>query len=246
MWFIASTPSSALRPRSGAPAAVRGIAPEAELRGLVGQRAPHPRAVLRAGMPVQRHIHVVEQAIAHHVHLPRAPFLRRRAVEPDRPLMARLVEPFLDRDRRRDGPGAEQMVSARVARASGDDGRALGHRVLRDARQRVVLGQNPDDRASGAVARHERRGHPRDAGLDGEAGRLEIALQQLGTLLLLVTDLGPLPDLTRHAPVVVATRLDRGDLRVLSRGEGQRDCSHERAGEKPTTAEVPVRDGTSS
>ena len=222
---------------------VRGIAPEAELGGLVGQRPPHSCAVPRPGMPVQRHGHVVEQARPHHVHLPRAPFLGGRAVEPDRPLVSRLLQPFLDRDGRRHGARAEQMVSARVARAADDDGRAHGHGVLGDARQRVVLGQDPDDRTSGAVARHERRGHVGDAGFDREPRRLEFALQQLGTLLLLVADLGPLPDLARHAPVVVAARLDRSDLRLLGRHEGQREYGHEGAGEESAAAELPVHDG---
>ena len=157
--------------------------------------------------------------------------------------MAGLFQPLLYRDGRRDGARAEQVVSARVARASDDDGGALGHRVLRDARQGVVLGQDPDDRASGAVAGHERRGHVGDPRFDGEPRRLEFTLEQLGALLLLVADLGPLPDLTRHAPVVVAARLDRSDLRLLGRHERQRECGHEGAGEESATAELPVHDG---
>ena len=157
--------------------------------------------------------------------------------------MAGLFQPLLYRDGRRDGARTEQVVSARVARASDDDGGAFGHRVLRYARQRVVLGQDRDDRASGAVARHESGGHFGDPGFDREPGRLEFALEQFRTFFLLVADLGPLPDLTRHAPVVVAARLDRSDLRLLGRHEGQREYSHEGAGEESAAAELPVHDG---
>ena len=234
---VERTPSPLRRARR-----VRGIAPEAELGGLVRQRAPHSCAVPGPWMPVQRHGHVVEQARAHHVDLPRAPFLRRRAVEPDRPLVAGLFQPLLHRDGRCHRARTEQVVSARVTGASDDDGRTLGHRVLRDARQGVVFGQDPDDRASGAVARHERRRHVGDPRFDREPRRLEFTLQQLGTLLLLVADLGPLPDLTRDAPVVVAARLDRRDLRLLGRHEGQREYGHEGAGEESAAAELPVHD----
>ena len=213
-------------PLVGRPGGVRGDAPEPELGGEVGERVPRTRVVPVPRMPGEDGVHIGEQPLPHQVHLAGAAFLRRRAVHPDAPLGPAAGQPFLHRQPGGDGSGPEEVVAAGVA---GADPFALfrpGGRRLADPRKGVVLGEDPDDRPAGAPLGDERGRHPGDPGLDFEPGGPQLLLQEAGTLLLLVADLGPLPDAERHFVEVRALRAqelaDDGVGGVVFRRGGKR------------------------
>src|SRR5262249_53071160 len=118
-------------------------------------------------------------------------------------------EPFLYGDRGGERPGPEQIVAAAVPRGVFLDGVSCsGLRFLRQARQRIELADDADDRLAGAVGRDERRRDVGDAGLHLEAGVLELLLQQRAALRFLETDFGEAPDLLGDRRVRVAAALD--------------------------------------
>ena len=79
---------------------VRRDTMKAELGRDVGQCAVGIGHVPVAGMPCDRHVHVVEESGAHHVHLARAPFLSRRSIKAERSRNLVGDHPFLHRDGR--------------------------------------------------------------------------------------------------------------------------------------------------
>ena len=85
------------------------------------------------------------------------------------------------------------MMAAGVPRLLAFDGVAIRDRVLVDARQRVVLGQDADHGLAAACRRDECRRNSGDAGFHLEARAGQFLLQQLGTLHLLVADFRPFP-----------------------------------------------------
>ena len=95
-----------------------------------------------------------------------------------------------------------------VARAAVDARLPFGHAVLRQARQRVELAHQADDRLATAPRRDECRRHAGNALFDPETRRFQLVPQQRRTSGLLVADLGRLPDVTRHPPVSCGASVD--------------------------------------
>ena len=200
---------------------VRGDAVKAELG--VDHRQVRRRAgvVAIAWMPPDDGVNVPEQAVADHVDLAGAAFLRRRAEVAQRAGMSGR-EPILHRDRGRERSGAEQVVAAAVARRAVLDGVMIrGLRFLRQPGQRVELADDPDHGLAGAEGRDKRGGNAGDASGHLKAGGLELLLQQRAALRLLVADLGEAPDLLRDAGVLLTLRVDTPKHR-LAVGGGRR------------------------
>ena len=103
--------------------------------------------------------------------------------------------------------GSESAVSATVAGCSVGRRRAEGIDFLREVRQRVVFGQDADDRLASAVARDERRGHVAQPGLHFKASGLEFLDEQRGRAALFQADFSELPN----------RFVDRLELRLKSR-----------------------------
>jgi hypothetical protein len=168
MWFIASTPSRAERPRSGAAAA---CAETPRKRNF-----PLRLASEVSGLAVERDVDVAEQAGAHHVHLAGAPFFGGRTVDAQRPGTAARRQPLLHRDGRRGRGGAEEMMSAAVAGPQLDQRLTHRYRILRQPGERVELGENRDHGFALAVGRDERRRHSRHTALDPKSGSSQFLL----------------------------------------------------------------------
>ena len=224
---MASTPSSADRPCSGAPAAcaeipwkrnladllasdVDGLAVVAAARGASAARRPRRRRG-RPGpcRPCRRR-------------LPRRGCRRGgpcRAVPDD-------CEPVLHRQRRRHRARAKEVVPAGVTCAHSGPGCALGAPVLGDPRQCVELGEDADDRRAGAPTGDEGGGHAGDARLDVKAGVREVGLEEGRALDLLVADFGEVPDLLGGGGVGGRVGLDVGEDGVGG-GLGGGGCGEE-------------------
>ena len=214
---------------------MRGDAVEAELAGDIRQRGLHRDEVRVARMPVQHHVDILEQSLAHHVDLAGAAFLRRGAVETDRAGLVRGEHPVLHGDGGLGRRRAEQVVAARVAGILAGDRRTLRHRGLRDAGQRVEFAEDANDRRPLAEARGEGRRHARDSRRDGEARGPELLLQERRALRFLVTDLGETPDFQGRGLEGGFRRVDAGDDGLLGglRGQGRGgDSEEERGGSK--------------
>jgi hypothetical protein len=200
--------------------------------------------VIRPGpvgrVPGENDIDVVEQPGAQHVGLGVHGFLGRRAVEPHRAREIVRRHDAGEGDRRGGGSGSINAVAAAVA---GDDRRivawlAARDGFLRDADQCVVLGEVRDHGLAPAEACNERRRHPGDIRVHGEAVFPEPVHQLLRRARLLEARLGVTPDglvdLCSPRPQPVHFREHRRLSRLLCgcrrkacrRGDGER---HQRA-----------------
>ena len=115
--FIASTPSSAERPRSGAVEACADRPRKRNLPVTLASVLDALDGVAIAGMPRHHGVDVVEQTGAQHVDLARAAFFGGRAVEAQRAAALVGGQPVLDGDRRGGRGGAEQVMAAAMSRA---------------------------------------------------------------------------------------------------------------------------------
>jgi hypothetical protein len=144
MWFIASTPSSADRPRSGAPAACADTPWKRNFADLLASDVEWLASLRSLACQCSHGIDVLEEAFAHHVDLAGAPFLGRRTVDADRARRPAGREPVLDGDRGECRRGAEEVMAAGMAGILLRRGRSLRCRLLRDPRQRIELREDPD------------------------------------------------------------------------------------------------------
>ena len=174
----------------------------AELAGDVPQIALEGGGIVRTRMPHEDRVAVGEDAGADHVDLAPAALLGRTTVETDRAGEVVARQELLDGDRREGGSGAEEVVTAAMARLALDARLPLRHDLLGECRQRVVLPKDADDRLAPAPGRTEARGHPADPALDLEARGAQVGLEDLDAADLFIADLGDLPDLPREVPVV--------------------------------------------
>ena len=187
---------------------VRGDPVEAELGAGVGEVLVLRGVVGVAGMEIERHVDVFEQAIAHHVDLAAATLLRRRAVKADLSLGPGFIEPLLYRDRGRHRSRAEHIVAAAMARNLTWDRLALGDSLLRQAGQRINLSEDRNHRTViGARARNERCRNAGDTDVDLEACLRELALQQRRGLVLLIAKLRHRPRSEKRPPTSEAHSL---------------------------------------
>ena len=108
-------------------------------------------------MPADRHIHIVKAARAHHETLGRTTFFRRAAIIAHASLDAVLRQPILDRTRRQQGCGAEQIMPAAMPAAIARQGARLRNAgFLGKARQRIIFTKDRNDRAFFAGFTHHR------------------------------------------------------------------------------------------
>ena len=208
---------------------VRGLAPELDGEVVVGLGAGVGNGVDRGGMPVERGVEVVEQTVACHVGLADQGFLGRGAVQPNGALDALRFHGPLERNGRADGTGAEQVMAAALARKDPvvTEQPFRGDRVA-DPGQRVVLGEDPDDRAARAELRHEGGRHPGAVPLEREAFLLEQVGQVGGGSSLQHRDLGVVPQRLGHRPDLAGQGIDVGDGGLPSPG---RRLGRQRGGE---------------
>jgi hypothetical protein len=182
----------------GVARAVGGDAVEVHLERVHREAAAvGPDAVDVGGVPGDRGVEVVEGAGAGHVGLAGQRLLGRAAVVAHGAGDAVRAHGRLHGEGRAERADAVEVVAAAVAGAAGDELAALGRRVLREARQRVVLAEDADDRCALAPGGDEGRVHPADAPGDGEAVRRQLVGDQLRGEPLLEADLGALPDRAR-------------------------------------------------
>ena len=134
-------------------------AAEAELRRTVCEGCPGPGPVFIIRMPVNSDVHVVECAVSDQVDFAAAAFLSRRPVQANDARRAGLFEPVPDGNRCTNGTGAEQVVSAGLARGFALDRAPNRYVILVDSGQGVVFRENTDDRPLGAKSRYERGGN---------------------------------------------------------------------------------------
>src|SRR5581483_1303375 len=169
-------------------------------------------------VPRDRGVEVVEQPGARHVHLADQQFLGWAAVDAQAPFDPRLLERLLGGEPGERAGRAEHGVAAAVAVAARDERVLGGLRLLREAGQRVVLGEDADDRAALTPLGDEGGRHVRDAALDAEAVPLEQVGQPLGGARLEQARLRVAPDLAVHLGERSRPRvdvLDRPLLRAL-------------------------------
>jgi hypothetical protein len=158
---------------------------------------------IRPGMPVQRTVEVVEEAVPGHEDLRAFDLLRGAAVYAQRAGDALRKHLALGGDRGSGEGGAEQVVPAAVTVLNAI--RALlspRHSGVAEARQRVVLEQEADLRSAVPLTPlgDERRRQPRRGRAhEREAGGLELADVHLRRIGLLEGDLGKAPHLRGDA-----------------------------------------------
>ena len=152
-----------------------------------------------AGVPGQRRVQPVPQALPGHVGLGGHALLAGAAVQDDGAALAGLGQILLQTDGGGHGPGAQQVMAAAVTAAALHQLVILGAaRRLRKARQGVVLRQQADDRLAAAVGGGKGGGDAADALLYLKALVLQHLDEQGGGLHLLHGQLGVVPDGVRH------------------------------------------------
>ena len=232
----------AFRGRGG----VGGCAVEAKAPGLVAGAALRHRGVVVAGVPVQHHVHVVEQAGAGHVHLAGTALFRRCSVDAHRARRIAGLQPVRNRDSRDRRCAAEQVVAAGMAGSALDQRLSIRQRRLRQAGQRVELGEDADDRRASAAAGHEGRGQVGDASFHCEAVVLQVAAQERRAAGLQVAELRMLEQLGSQCDGVGTARLHLldGILRGRRQGKQQADacqCRSHRPFHRDASLLVPPR-----
>ena len=163
----------------------------------VGGAGSHLAAV--AGVPRQRRVKAVPQALPSHIGLGRHALLAGAAVQDDGAAFSGLGQIVLQADGGGHGPRAQQIVAAAVAAAALHQFVVRGAaRRLRKAGQRIVLRQQANDRPTAAEGGGEGGGDAAYALLHLKALSLQHLDEQGGGLYLLHGQLGIVPDGVRH------------------------------------------------
>lgn len=163
----------------------------------------------------QAGVQPVEDAIAHHEDLAHQRLLGGTAEALDRAGQPVGVHRRLDRERRAERRRRVAAMAAAVPRPTLNRRRAVRDGLLRKPRQRVQFRHHTDHGAASAIRRHERRGHPRDATLHGEAVRFQDVSQQRARLVLLQAHFGPCPRLLVRVHDEVVVRVNPADDRLF-------------------------------
>ena len=124
-------------------------------------------------MPVEAGVQVVKLAIQCHVDFANDGFLGRCPVESDSTLDLVFFHRGFEAEHRAQRAGTQARMATGVACGSGFQRFTLWERFLRHAWQRIVFGQDADDRSTFTIACHERSRHSGDAAFDAEAGSFE-------------------------------------------------------------------------
>ena len=131
---------------------------EGEINARIGQRHRFIHRGKRCRVPANRHIHIIKAARAHHETLGRTTFFRRAAIIAHPALEAVLREPILDRTRRQQGCGAEQIMPAAMPAAIARQGaRFRDAGFLGQTRQRIIFTKDRDNWAFFARFAHHCR-----------------------------------------------------------------------------------------
>ena len=146
-------------------------------------------------MPVQADVDVFEGAVQQQIDLADRGFLGRRAVELDRSFQLMFFHRGFDGESRAERTGAQAAVSAAVPRLAGFDRILFGRNLLRQRRQRVVLGEQRDHRLAGTIGRRKRRRHAGEPGFDFKAFFPKNVDQQGRRFPFFQAQLGEFPDL---------------------------------------------------
>ena len=206
---MASTASSAERPRWGAAAAWAATPWKRNFAVMLPVELVRTRLVGISGMPRHRDVDVIEEPGAYHVYLARPALFRGRPVVTQRPLLTSRRHPFLYRNCRSQRAGAEQVVTATVSRGIVRNRAPLRRlRFLGQSGQRVEFADDTDHRFPCTERRNEGSWDVGYASLHLEAGRTKLLLQQRATLRFLVPHLREAPDLPGDGGVTVTLRFD--------------------------------------
>ena len=161
-------------------------------------------------------IQLLPKAVPGHEGLGGAALLTGAAVEDHGAGRVGGFQERLDPQGRSHGAGTQEIVSAAVAAAAGDPLLPFhAASLLGQAGERIVLRQDADDGASGAVAGGKGRGDVADPLLHGEALFFQDLTIKGGGPGLLQRELRVVPDAVRHLGDEVALGLHGGDGRLL-------------------------------
>ena len=184
--------------------------------------AARPRVVLGGRMPVQAGVEVFELSGQQHVDFTDDRFFGRRAIEPNCPFQIVFGHGRFDSQSGPQRAGAESVVTAGVSRRSGLNRLASRRGFLRHAGQRVVLGQDADDRGTRSETGDESGRHAGHAASGREAGFPQLRDQQLRRPMFLESKLGVFPDRPVDGQDVFAASVNVGDGRQLCGTEFRR------------------------
>jgi len=176
---------------------------------------------------VQDYVDIFEQPRAHHEDLARAAFFGGRAVIAQCARDVIRLHIFLHGHRSKSRPGSEQVVPAPVTRRVRNNGLTLRERLLRESGQRVELTQDSNNRLAMPIAGDKGSGLAGHAGFHREACPFELALEQRGTLVFVIAELGIIPELFGDLLEVRSILVD--ELRDLLVCIGYRLCMQKRS-----------------
>ena len=180
----------------------------------VGGAGGHLVAV--AGVPGQRRVQTVPQALAGHVRLGGHALLAGAAVEDHRTGAAGLLQIVLHADGGGHCAGTQQVMAAAMAAAALDQLVILrAARRLGQSGQGIILRQEADDRLAAAVGGGKGGGDIADALLHLEALRLQHLHKEGGGLDLLHGQLRVIPNGIRHLGDQVLLFINGGQSRLF-------------------------------
>ena len=175
-------------------------------------------------------IQLLPKAVPGHEGLGGAALLTGAAVEDHGAGSVGGFQERLDPQGRSHGAGTQEIVSAAVAAAAGDPLLPFhAASLLGQAGERIVLRQDADDGASGAVAGGKGRGDVADPLLHGEALFFQDLTIKGGGPGLLQRELRVVPDAVRHLGDEVALGLHGGHGRLLFLGHSHNSFPEKRA-----------------
>ena len=192
---------------------MRADALEVKIHLIIRERAGTPDTCLRPGVPREHGISAVKYAFTRHERFSGSALLSWASEELYRGAALALLQEILQADRSGERPGGEGVMPASMTvSAFGDRFFLKRAGFLAQVRQRVVLSQYADHRASASVGRDERMIHPSHAALYFEPFFCQHRRKQAGGSRKVKARLG-------KTPVIVADARERVRFCINQRGE---------------------------
>ncbi len=156
-------------------------------------------------------VYIIESPVSDQVDLAAATFLSRRSIQANDARRAGLFEPVLDGNCCTDRTGAEQVMSAGLARGLALDRAPNRYVILVDSGQGVVFRENTDDRPLGAKSCYERGGNSGYSSLDFKSLVGHSIIYKGAYFQFLVADLGKLPQVPGESRCLLVSGIDELD-----------------------------------
>ena len=202
---------------------------ESETNLHIGQSGLDIYRIACIGMPIKHHIEPLETPFAHHISFSAATLFSGTSEETDCPRMP-FSKPFRNCNGACCGSYAEQVVATRMSSSAAFGRLTSWDSVLRHAGQGVIFGHDANYRSSLAISSNESGWDSRNTSFDTKSMLFQMAAQQVGASVFVVTRFGKAMNLLLQGVVEVEMAVN-----IVQTGVGPhiaRGASHRYAGDQ--------------